>query len=97
VVNSPPVATLTITTTSLPNGRVTVAYSQTLQATGGTQPYTWSLASGALPKGLTLNAATGVISGTPAKKGTYSFVVRVRDSQSTPAEGTQALSIRITR
>ncbi len=97
VVNPPPVATLNITTTSLPSGRVTVAYSQTLQATGGTQPYTWSLASGALPKGLTLNAATGVISGTPSKKGTYSFVVRLRDSQSTPAEDTQALSIRITR
>jgi hypothetical protein len=97
VVDLAPVSPPNITTTSLPNGRVTVAYSQTLQATGGTLPYTWSLASGALPKGLTLNSATGVISGAPSKKGTYSFVVRVRDSQSTPAEDTQALSIKITR
>jgi hypothetical protein len=97
VVNSPPVATLNITTTSLPNGRVTVAYSQTLQATGGTLPYTWSLASGTLPPGLSLSATTGRISGTPTKKGTYSFVVSVRDSQATPATDTQALSIRVTR
>ncbi len=97
VVNAPPPVPLNITTTSLPNGRVNVAYSQTVQATGGTAPYTWSLASGALPNGLTLNSATGVISGRPTKKGTYSFVVRVLDSQATPASDTQALTIKITR
>jgi Putative Ig domain len=58
-------ATLAITTTSLPNGTVNVAYSVTLTATGGTTPYTWSLASGTLPAGLTLNSATGAITGTP--------------------------------
>jgi hypothetical protein len=84
-----------IKTTSLPNGQVNVAYDQTLQATGGVTPYTWSLASGSLPKGLTLNSATGAISGRPVKKGTYSFVVRLRDSQS--ATDTQALSIRVVR
>jgi putative Ig domain-containing protein len=96
-VNSPPVAPLNITTTSLPNGARSVGYSQTLQATGGVTPYTWSLASGSLPAGLTLNGSTGVISGTPAKKGTSNFVVRVRDNQATPAQDTQSLSIRVIR
>ena len=58
-------ATLAITTTSLPNGQINIAYSATLVATGGTTPYTWSLKSGTLPTGLSLNTATGVISGTP--------------------------------
>src|SRR5207302_6466795 len=58
-------AALTITTTSLPNGQVNTAYSTTLAATGGTTPYTWSLTSGTLPSGLTLNATSGAITGTP--------------------------------
>ena len=96
-INPAPVAPPTITTTSLPNGQRNVSYSHTLQATGGVTPYTWSLASGSLPAGLTLNGATGVISGTPTKKGTSNFVVRVRDSQGTPAQDTQSLSIRVIR
>jgi len=56
---------LSLTTTSLPNGLVGTAYSATLMATGGTTPYTWSLTSGTLPSGLTLNASTGAITGTP--------------------------------
>ena len=50
---------LTVTTEALPDGQVNTPYSSTLAATGGTVPYTWSLASGALPDGLTLNSATG--------------------------------------
>ncbi len=56
---------LTITTTALPSGQVAVSYSATLTATGGSPAYSWALISGSLPVGLTLNAATGVISGTP--------------------------------
>src|SRR5262249_10843973 len=67
---------LTITTTALPGARVGVAYSATLTATGGTPPYTWSIASGTLPAGLTLTSA-GVISGTPTAIGTSSFTVKV--------------------
>ena len=58
-------ATLTITTASLSTGVVNVSYSQTLAATGGTGAYTWQLTSGTLPAGLSLNASTGLISGTP--------------------------------
>ena len=90
-------ANLVITTTSLPNVRRNRAYSQTLQATGGVKPYTWSLASGSLPPGLALNASTGAISGSPATRGTWGFNARAQDSQSPAATDTQALSITVTR
>ena len=70
--------TLIITTTSLPAATAGAAYSATLTASGGTQPYTWSLASGALPAGLALSAA-GLITGTPAAAGSASFTVQVAD------------------
>ena len=71
-----------ITTTSLPSGKAGAKYSATLKAVGGTSPYAWSLASGSkpLPPGLKLSSA-GVISGTPTKKGTYSFTVKVVDTK----------------
>jgi len=68
----------TITTTSLPNGRVGTAYSQTLTATGDT-PITWSRESGTLPTGLTLSNA-GVIAGTPSASGTYNFTVKASNA-----------------
>ena len=68
---------LTITTTALPAATVGAAYTATLTATGGTPPYSWSIASGSLPAGLTLAAGTGVISGTPTTTGTSSFTVQV--------------------
>jgi hypothetical protein len=84
---------LDITTTSLPGGTVGTAYSQTLSATGGTAPYSWSLVAGqgTLPPPLTLNPSTGVISGTPNTAGTYNFTMRVNDSAS--GSDQQALSI----
>ena len=80
-------APLVITTTSLPNGTVGSAYNATLTATGGTAPYTWALASGTLPNNVTLNAATGTLSGTPGSTilGPYSAVFQVTDSASKQA------------
>ena len=84
---------LSITTSSLPNGTVGVAYSQTLVATGGTTPYTWTITSGTLPAGLSLSSS-GVISGTPITSGgPTSVTFQVTDS--TSAITTEALSITI--
>ena len=68
-----------ITTTSLPNGNAGTAYSQALSATG-TTPITWSVNSGALPTGLSLNSSTGVVSGTPTTAGTYNFTIKATNS-----------------
>ena len=70
-------AALDITTTSLPGGTQNVGYLASLVGSGGTLPYTWSIASGALPTGLSLTSGTGVISGTPTATGTFSFTARV--------------------
>ncbi len=83
-------STLTVTTTSMPSGTVGVSYSGTLAATGGAPPYTWSLASGTLPAGLSLSGST--ISGTPTTPGTSAFTVQASDGTQSD---TQALSITI--
>jgi len=85
---------LAITTTSMPAGTVGSPYSASLNAQGGTPPYTWSVIAGSLPAGLTLNPATGAITGTPTGAGT-SFTVKVTDSTNPSQSGTQALSIAI--
>ncbi|MFO1431212.1 MAG: putative Ig domain-containing protein [Candidatus Competibacteraceae bacterium] len=71
---------LAVNTTSLASGTVGVAYQATLQAGGGQPPYRWSLVSGSLPAGLSLNPDTGVISGAPTTVGTASFSVQVNDA-----------------
>src|ERR1017187_1076751 len=88
-------SSLAITTTTLPAGSIGGAYSQTLAATGGTSPYTWSLYSGALPAGLSLAASTGVISGAPTTAGTASFVVEVRDNVGNTATSQLSISIPV--
>jgi len=85
---------LTVTTTSLPGATVGTAYSQTLASSGGTGATTWSISVGALPSGLSLNASTGAITGTPTTAGTVNFTVMVTDSATpTASTDTQALSI----
>ena len=82
-----------ITTSSLPGGKVGEAYSQTLSATG-TMPITWGIDSGNLPAGLTLDEATGEISGTPTAAGTASFTVKAENSA---GSDTKELSIAIAK
>ena len=70
---------IVISPASLPHGTVGTSYSKTITATGGQYPsYVWSLASGELPDGLSFSSG-GVISGTPSKAGTFTFVVSVND------------------
>ena len=72
-----------ITTTDLPRATPGSIYNTTLQATGGVQPFNWTIASGALPAGLHLNSA-GEIFGTPTTGGPSSFTVKVTDSSGAP-------------
>ena len=83
----------TITTSSLPDGKVGEAYSQTLTA-DGTTPITWNIIGGTLPESLTLNETTGKISGTPTADGTAKFTVKAENSA---GSDTKELSIAITK
>jgi mono/diheme cytochrome c family protein len=88
---APPSTALDITTSILPNGTAGTAYSQTLSASGGVPPYTWSY-SGTLPQGLGVTSA-GSVTGTPTAAGDFSFTVRVADSKSSAVTKTISLTI----
>ncbi len=87
---SPTPAPLTMTTSSLPSGKMGVPYSAAVQASGGVSPYTFSAPKGGLPPILSLGGI-GSISGTPQQSGRFSFKVQVMDSTgattSRPPEG----------
>ena len=93
VVAPPP---LTLTTASLPAAIQGAPYSQQLSASGGVPPYHWSVSSGALPAGLSLNATTGLLSGTAPNSGTSSFSVQVTDSAvTTPAATAKPFTVTV--
>jgi len=78
---------------SLPSAAVGTAYSHILQAAGGSSPYSWSIASGSLPAGLTLSSA-GVITGTPSAAGDVSGIVfRVTDNTNVTATASASLVV----
>ncbi len=86
---------LAVTTTGLPGGTVGTPYSAALTAAAGTTPYSWTLANGSLPNGLSLST-DGTISGTPQAAGDVSFTVQVTDSSTPTAQvATEALAIDI--
>lgn len=87
-----------ITTTSLTSGTVGSSYTATLAGSGGISPYTWSLASGTLPSGLSLAASTGVVSGTPVASaaGTTNLTFKLTDSgAATALTATKSLALVI--
>ncbi|MCL5005716.1 MAG: Ig domain-containing protein [Acidobacteria bacterium] len=86
---------MVIATPSLPDGTKGVAYSATLEADYAVSPVSWSITTDSLPSGLTLDASTGLISGTPAATGTFNFTVTVTDSSSPPQNVSKQLSITI--
>ena len=90
-INAPPLA---ITTTSLPVGTFGAAYNDSLMATGGQSPYSWSLALGSanLPSGLTLGSS-GAISGRPGVTGTFYFIAKVTDASLVSTNRSLAITI----
>lgn len=88
VVHGPPI----VSTTSVGGATVGTAFSTTLAGTAGTTPFTWSLASGTLPGGVTLAGSTGVLSGTPTTAGTFVFGVKITDVN-TAVSATQNLTL----
>lgn len=87
-------AVLSITCGNPPIGTINSAYSHTFPATGGAPSYTFAIISGSLPTGLSLNASTGVVSGTPTTQAVYSFTIQVTDSAA--ATDSVACSISVT-
>jgi hypothetical protein len=81
-----------ISPSTMPNGTFGVPYSQTLTASGGSGPFTFSVVSGTLPAGLTLTAG-GVLSGTPTTVGSSTFVVQVTNGTSCPGAITYTINI----
>lgn len=86
------VTAITLSPLTLPNGTAGVAYTQTLTASGGSAPYTYSVSAGALPAGMVIST-TGLLSGTPTASGTFSFTVSAIDTAS--AVGTQAYTLSV--
>jgi hypothetical protein len=85
----------TITTSSLPAATVGKKYSATLQSSGGTGTPSWSVTLGSLPAGLTLNKATGVISGTPKANGQNGFIVSTTNAGPPSLSSTASLSLTV--
>jgi MBG domain (YGX type)/Putative Ig domain len=86
---------LAIGTSSLPDGGYGQPYSTTLSASGGTGPYTWSVSSGSLPPGLSLDPSSGMISGTAAAAGSYQFTVEVTDASTPQQTTTQQFTLAV--
>src|SRR3546814_477751 len=86
-------STITLSPAALPDGAVGTAYAQTLSASGGTAPYTFSVTAGSLPAGLSL-ASDGTLSGTPTASGASAFTVEARDTFN--QTGSQNYTITVT-
>jgi large repetitive protein len=92
--SAPPVACpiITLSPPTLPNAAVGVAYSQTIVASGGAGPFTFSVTSGTLPAGLTLTAA-GVLAGTPTTAGPFTFTITASDPAGCSGSITYTVSV----
>ncbi|WFR78412.1 putative Ig domain-containing protein [Janthinobacterium rivuli] len=89
--------TIVLAPSTVPAATVALAYSQTVTAANGTGPYTYAISAGSLPTGLSLNTATGTLSGTPTAGGVFNFTVRATDSSTGdgPYVGARAYSLTV--
>ncbi len=83
--------TIVVNPASLPNPQVGAAYSETVTATGGIGPYSFTVTAGALPAGLSLSSL-GVLSGTPTAGGTFNFTVTASDTHGQTASRAYAIT-----
>ena len=90
-----PPGPLSIVTTSLPQGQSASLYSQTIVETGGVGPFTWTITSGILPSGMSLDPSTGAISGIATAVETNTFTVQVTDSESPPASASATFALSV--
>ena len=90
-----PSATRAILSSTLPDGITSATYTEPVNIFGGFGTLTASISSGSLPPGLTVDPATGLISGTPAVPGNYTFTVQVTDSFTPPAIATQVYNLHV--
>jgi hypothetical protein len=81
-------------TGSLPNATKSAIYSAFIVGSGGKQPYSWQLMSGALPPGMALNTSTGEVRGIPTSTGVFSFTVKVTDANAASATATLQLTVQ---
>ncbi|MGB6485075.1 MAG: Ig domain-containing protein [Candidatus Acidiferrales bacterium] len=86
---------LSIVTTSLPEADSASLYSQTILETGGVGPFTWTVTNGILPSGMSLESATGTISGIATAVSTNTFTVQVIDSESPPKSASATLTLAV--
>jgi hypothetical protein len=94
VTATPPLTPLIITASPLATGAAGASYNVSLEAVGGTTPYTWTLSSGTLPAGLSLSS-DGILSGTPTVAGTNTSTFTVQAEDSNNITGTKAFSLTI--
>jgi hypothetical protein len=93
---TPACPVITVSPATLTTGAVGVAYSQTLSATGGIAPYTaWAVTSGTLPAGLTLNASSGVITGSPTTGNGTGVSLTLRATDANGCQGSTVVSLKI--
>jgi len=93
IIEEQPAPPLNLLTTSLPQGTTGTPYAITLDADGGSEPYTWSVTSGTLPVGLGIVGNT--LTGTPTAAGSFPITLQVADAQSTPYTASRSFTLEI--
>lgn len=86
---------LSIVTSSLPQADTASLYSQTIITAGGVGPFSWSITSGILPSGISLNPSTGTISGTATAVSSNTFTLQVSDSETPPATQSATFTLAV--